>query len=186
MLRAAAAACRRTAVCAELVECPSQLALWENLGCATARRCSQARHFSGPVPKPDPENNPEPTDRVTRLVDEIEDLTVKEFVWFNKILQERLGISDAELMGMPMGGMQMQAAPVAAETAEAPKEEKTAFDVIIEGYEAPAKIKIIKEVRALVPGLGLKEGKELVRVAASGLRFRCRLPRACKRHRSLF
>ena len=41
---------------------------------------------------------------------------------------------------------------------------KTAFDVKIEKYEAAAKIKIIKEVRA-VTDLGLKEAKELVEKA---------------------
>lgn len=44
----------------------------------------------------------------------------------------------------------------------APVAEKTAFDVRLVSYDASIKIKIIKEVRALVPGLGLKEAKELV------------------------
>ena len=41
---------------------------------------------------------------------------------------------------------------------------KTAFDVKIEKYDAAAKIKIIKEVRAMTD-LGLKEAKELVEKA---------------------
>lgn len=44
---------------------------------------------------------------------------------------------------------------------EAPKVEKTAFDVKLDGFDAAAKIKVIKEIRA-VTELGLKEAKELV------------------------
>ena len=40
--------------------------------------------------------------------------------------------------------------------------EKTTFDVKLVSYDATVKIKIIKEVRVVVPGLGLKEAKELV------------------------
>ena len=70
------------------------------------------------------------------------------------------------MMGLPGAG----AAPAAA--AEEPKqEEKTEFDVKLAGFEAAAKIKVIKEVRA-VTALGLKEAKELVR-ALSGFRRRC-------------
>jgi large subunit ribosomal protein L7/L12 len=43
-----------------------------------------------------------------------------------------------------------------------PEAEKTAFDVKLVSFEATAKIKIIKEVRVVIPGLGLKEAKEMV------------------------
>ncbi|XP_020242723.1 uncharacterized protein LOC109820938 [Asparagus officinalis] len=44
------------------------------------------------------------------------------------------------------------------------KKEKTAFDVKLEGFDAAAKIKVIKEVRGFTE-LGLKEAKELVEKA---------------------
>ena len=45
---------------------------------------------------------------------------------------------------------------------EAPKEaEKTHYDVELSSFEAADKIKVIKEIRALL-GLGLKESKEMV------------------------
>jgi large subunit ribosomal protein L7/L12 len=50
---------------------------------------------------------------------------------------------------------------------EAPAEEviaKTIFDLKLIGFDAKAKIKVIKEVRAIL-GLGLKEAKELVESA---------------------
>ena len=42
----------------------------------------------------------------------------------------------------------------------APVQEQTEFAVKLEGYDAAAKIKVIKEVRAITD-LGLKEAKEL-------------------------
>ena len=57
-------------------------------------------------------------------------------------------------MGMPAAG----AAP-AGEAAAAPAEEveeKSEFDVKLVGFDASAKIKVIKEVRTIT-GLGLKE-----------------------------
>lgn len=53
--------------------------------------------------------------------------------------------------------------------AAAPVAEKTAFDVRLVSYDASIKIKIIKEVRVVVPGLGLKEAKELVEGAPIAL-----------------
>ncbi len=59
----------------------------------------------------------------------------------------------------------MAAGPAAPAAEAAPKEEeKTEFDVKLTGFDAAAKIKVIKEVRAMT-SLGLKEAKELVRCA---------------------
>jgi ribosomal protein L7/L12 len=49
----------------------------------------------------------------------------------------------------------------AAAAAEPPKEEKTEFDIKLDGFEAAAKIKVIKEIRGITD-LGLKEAKDLV------------------------
>jgi large subunit ribosomal protein L7/L12 len=168
MLRGAAALYQRSAVCAANAweALTSQYITSLNTAHLYSTRCLSSRHFSEEASwKPDPSINPKPTARVLKLVDEVENLTVKEMVWFTKLLQERLGISDAELgIGVPRTPMAV-AAPGAAQKAAPVAEEKpeqTEFDVIVEGYEAAAKIKVIKEVRTFVPGLGLKEGKELV------------------------
>lgn len=116
--------------------------------------------------EPDVDTNPAPSEKVVKLADAIENLSVKEVVWLNKTLKERLGISDADLgMGMSMGMAQMAAAPVAggADGAGEAAPEKSSFDVVIGGFDASAKIKIIKEVRTVLPELGLKEAKALVR-----------------------
>jgi len=46
--------------------------------------------------------------------------------------------------------------------ASAAAEEKSTVDLKLVGFDAKAKIKVIKEVRAILPELGLKEAKELV------------------------
>ncbi|KAK9003559.1 hypothetical protein V6N11_084200 [Hibiscus sabdariffa] len=63
--------------------------------------------------------------------------------------------------GMELGS-QGGAGTGAVKTEE--KNEKTAFDVKLEKFDAAAKIKVIKEVRAFT-NLGLKEAKDLVEKA---------------------
>jgi large subunit ribosomal protein L7/L12 len=126
------------------------------------------RWFSGET-APHPEINPAPSEKVLEIADAIETLTVKEVVWLNRILKERLGLSDADLgVGVMMAPQGAAAAPAdsGAAAAEAVKEEeKKDFNVVIEGFDSTAKIKIIKELRAANPDLGLKEAKALVRLA---------------------
>ena len=66
------------------------------------------------------------------------------------------------------------AAPVAAAGAAAPAaaaaEEKTEFDVVLTGFDAAKKVAIIKAVREVVPGLGLKEAKDIVEGAPKTLK----------------
>ena len=61
------------------------------------------------------------------------------------------------------GGGQANSAAVPAAAVE-PVKEKEIFDIKLTIVDAKAKIKIIKEVRAIT-GLGLKEAKELVEKA---------------------
>jgi ribosomal protein L7/L12 len=58
-----------------------------------------------------------------------------------------------------------------------PVEAKTIFDVKLMGFDAAAKIKVIKEVRAMA-GLGLKEAKELVESAPAILQKGVKLEQA--------
>ena len=71
-------------------------------------------------------------------------------------------------MGMGGGGAPSGSAAPAKEAekpkAEAPKVEKTHFDVELTKFDAAGKIKVIKEIRALL-NLGLKEAKDLVETA---------------------
>jgi len=73
-------------------------------------------------------------------------------------------------MGFSLRGLGGAGGGVAAPAAEEKKEEKTAFDLKLEaGFDAAAKIKIIKEVRSFTD-LGLKEAKELVEKAPAVLK----------------
>lgn len=110
------------------------------------------------------------TDRVKRLVDEILELNLVEINQLLSRLQSRLGLSDAMLnfSGGGGGGSNNAAAAQsdagATKAAAAPVKEKEAFDIKLTVVDAKAKIKVIKEVRAIT-GLGLKEAKELVEKA---------------------
>jgi large subunit ribosomal protein L7/L12 len=98
---------------------------------------------------------------LNKIVEELSGLTVMEVAELVKSLETKWGVSAA--------------APVAAAAAggggaaAAPVEEKTEFDVIL--TEAGAnKIGVIKEVRGVVPGLGLAEAKKLVESAPQTLK----------------
>ncbi|MDP1832917.1 MAG: 50S ribosomal protein L7/L12 [Geothrix sp.] len=86
-----------------------------------------------------------------QLIAEIETMTVLDLANLVKALEDRFGVSAAAMAAPAAGG----AAPAAA------VEEQTEFDVIL--LEAGAnKLNVIKAVRELVAGLGLKEAKDLV------------------------
>ena len=88
------------------------------------------------------------------LITAIGEMTVLELADLVKALEEKFGVSAAAPVAVAA------AAPAAA--AAAPAEEKTEFDVVLKGCDASAKLKVIKAVREVVEGLGLKESKELV------------------------
>jgi large subunit ribosomal protein L7/L12 len=85
------------------------------------------------------------------LIQEIETMTVLELANLVKALEERFGVSAAAVAAPSAGA----AAPAAA------VEEQTEFNV--ELLEAGAnKLNVIKAVREIVAGLGLKEAKDMV------------------------
>uniref|UniRef100_A0ACD6A4Q4 Uncharacterized protein n=1 Tax=Avena sativa TaxID=4498 RepID=A0ACD6A4Q4_AVESA len=113
------------------------------------------------------------TPRVSGLVDEICALNLIEASSLAGALRGRLGVDQLPPLAILMGGAAPMtgeggAAGVAGEEAK-PKEEKMAFDVKLEGFDAAAKLKIIKELRAFT-SLGLKEAKELVEKAPAVLK----------------
>ncbi|MDO4549145.1 MAG: 50S ribosomal protein L7/L12 [Clostridia bacterium] len=87
------------------------------------------------------------------IISAIESMTVLELAELVKALEEKFGVSAAAPVAVAAG-------PVAAAPAEA-AEEKTEFDVVLKDVGSE-KIKVIKVVREVVSGLGLKEAKDLV------------------------
>ena len=93
------------------------------------------------------------------IITAVEGMTVLELADLVKALEEKFGVSAAAPVAVMAGG----AAPAAA------AEEQTEFDVILKDAGAE-KIKVIKVVREVIEGLGLKEAKEIVEAAPKTLK----------------
>ena len=93
------------------------------------------------------------------ILDAIKSMTLLEIKELVDAMKEEFGVTGAIAVA---GG----AAPAAAAAAE---EEKTEFDVVLANAGAE-KIKVIKVVREVVSGLGLKEAKEIVEAAPKTLK----------------
>lgn len=100
-----------------------------------------------------------PSQKVEALCDDVCKLNVYELAQFLDLFKQKAGLKDSDLMSA--APVAVAAPPAAAPEPEAPVVERDMFDIKLTGFDAKAKIKIIKEVRALT-GLGLKEAKEVV------------------------
>ena len=98
------------------------------------------------------------SEKVTAMIEEIKGLTVLELSELVHALEEEFGVSAAAM-----------AAPAAAGAAAPAAEEKTEFDVVLTGFDAAAKIKVIKVVREIT-GQGLAEAKATVEGAPKTLK----------------
>ena len=90
------------------------------------------------------------SEKITALIEEVKALTVLELSELVKALEEEFGVSAAAMAAPAAGGGAAEAAV-----------EKTEFDVVLAGFDAAAKIKVIKAVREIT-GLGLAEAKAAV------------------------
>ncbi len=89
-------------------------------------------------------------EKIEKLIEEIDSLTVVELADLVKAIEEKYGVSAVAA-----------AAPAAGGAAEgAASEEKSSYDVVL-AEAGDQKIKVIKVVRDAT-GLGLKEAKDLV------------------------
>ena len=97
---------------------------------------------------------------INEIVSAIESLTLIQCSELVKALEDKFGVVAAAPVAAGAGA----AAPAAA------AEEKTEFDVVLTGFDAAKKVAIIKAVREVVPGLGLKEAKDIVEGAPKTLK----------------
>jgi large subunit ribosomal protein L7/L12 len=95
------------------------------------------------------------SEKLEKLVEMLDELTLLEAADLSKMLQDKWGVSAAAPVAM--AGVPMAAG---AEVVEE-EEEKTEFDVLLKEI-GPKKIQVIKAVRTFRADLGLKEAKELV------------------------
>jgi large subunit ribosomal protein L7/L12 len=93
------------------------------------------------------------SEKIQKLLEEIQQLTLLEASELVKGLEERFGVSAAAAAPVAVAG---PAGPAAEEV-----EEQTEFNLILTGFGANKKINTIKVVRE-VTSLGLKEAKDLV------------------------
>ncbi|MDO8915371.1 MAG: 50S ribosomal protein L7/L12 [Coriobacteriia bacterium] len=94
------------------------------------------------------------------IIEAIKEMPALQLAELVKELEEIFGVSAAAPVAAAA------AAPAAGEAAAA--EEKDSFDVMLTNVGAN-KISVIKVVREIVPGLGLKEAKDLVEAAPSAV-----------------
>ena len=94
--------------------------------------------------------------KIEQALELIKGMTLLELRDLNKAIEEEFGITAAAPM--------MMAAGPAVAAAEEPEEEKTEFNVVLKSF-GENKINVIKAIREVVSGLGLKEAKDLVEAA---------------------
>lgn len=95
-----------------------------------------------------------------QIMDAISSMTIMELSDLVKAMEEKFGVTAAAPVAVMPGA-----------TGATPAEEKTEFTVTLKGLTDPGKkIGVIKEVRNIIPGLGLKEAKELVEGAPKTLK----------------
>lgn len=97
-----------------------------------------------------------------QIIEAIGEKTILELSELIKAMEEKFGVTAAAPVAVVAGG---------AAVGGAAEEEKTEFTVTLKGLSDPGKkIGVIKEVRNVIPGLGLKEAKELVEGAPKVLK----------------
>jgi large subunit ribosomal protein L7/L12 len=106
------------------------------------------------------------SDKLTKIAEEISGLSLLEASELVKMLEDKLGVSAAAPVAVAaMPGAAVAGAPAAGAAAE----EKTEFEIVLKDAGSQ-KIPVIKVVREIVSGLGLKEAKELVEGAPTTIK----------------
>ncbi|MBI5649483.1 MAG: 50S ribosomal protein L7/L12 [Chloroflexi bacterium] len=106
------------------------------------------------------------SEKLIKIAEDIQGLTLIEASELVKVLEEKLGVSAAA----PVAMAARPGAAAAGGAAAAPAEEQTEFEIILKDAGSQ-KIPVIKVVRELTGGtLGLKEAKELVESAPASIK----------------
>jgi large subunit ribosomal protein L7/L12 len=98
--------------------------------------------------------------KVEDALEIIKGMTLLELRDLNKAIEDEFGITAAAPMMMAAGPAAAGGGAAAAEA----EEEKTEFNVTLKSF-GDNKINVIKAIREVVSGLGLKEAKDLVEAA---------------------
>ena len=98
--------------------------------------------------------------KTDEILDSLKSLSLLEASELVKQIEDAFGVSAAASAGVVMAAPGAAAGGGGAEA----EEEKTEFDVVLESFEASAKIKVLKAVREAT-GLGLGDAKAMVEAA---------------------
>lgn len=94
-----------------------------------------------------------------QVIDFLSNLPVIEIAGLVKELEEKWGVSAAAPVAVAAGGG----------ATEEKAEEQTEFTVVLKSFGAK-KINVIKVIRAVIPGLGLKDAKTIVESAPTDVK----------------
>lgn len=100
--------------------------------------------------------------KVEEALEIIKGMTILELRDLNKAIEDEFGITAAA--PMMMAGAAPAAGGAAPAAAGGGDDEKTEFNVVLKSF-GDNKINVIKAIREVVSGLGLKEAKDLVEAA---------------------
>ena len=92
---------------------------------------------------------------IQEILDAVESMSLLQVKELVDAMKEKFGVT---------GAIAVAGGPAAGGAAAAAEEEKTEFDVVLKDAGSE-KIKVIKVVREVVSGLGLKEAKDIVESA---------------------
>ncbi len=98
--------------------------------------------------------------KTDEILESLKTLSLLEASELVKQIEDTFGVSAAASAGVVMAAPGAAAAGGSAEA----EEEKTEFDVVLDSFEASAKIKVLKAVREAT-GLGLGDAKAMVEAA---------------------
>ncbi len=98
--------------------------------------------------------------KTDEILESLKSLSLLEASELVKQIEEAFGVSAAASAGVVMAAPGAAGAAAGGDAAE----EKTEFDVVLESFEASAKIKVLKAVREAT-GLGLGDAKAMVEAA---------------------
>ena len=102
--------------------------------------------------------------KTDEILESLKTLSLLEASELVKQIEEAFGVSAAA-----SAGAVVMAAPAGGDGGGEAAEEKTEFDVILDGFDAAAKIKVLKAVRNAT-GLGLGDAKALVEAAPKAVK----------------
>jgi len=98
--------------------------------------------------------------KTDKILESLKDLSLLEASELVKQIEEAFGVSAAASAGVVMAAPGASGGAAAGEAVE----EQTEFEVVLESFDASAKIKVLKEVRNAT-GLGLGDAKAMVEAA---------------------